>query len=79
MVLPGNAIGDEGANALAGALGQLKQLTEFWIGSGVTDVGMKEFAGILAMGALPKLTKLSISNVSGQLKDACALRNIGLK
>ena len=32
MVLPDNAIGDEGATALAGALGQLKQLTEFGIG-----------------------------------------------
>ena len=31
MVLPDNAIGDEGATALAGALGQLKQLTTFSI------------------------------------------------
>ena len=27
VVLPGNAIGDEGATALAGALGQLKDLS----------------------------------------------------
>ena len=33
VVLPDNAIGDEGATALAGALGQLKQLTEFYIDS----------------------------------------------
>ena len=32
VLVPGNAIGDEGATALAGALGQLKQLTYFWIG-----------------------------------------------
>ena len=29
VVLPVNAVGDEGATALAGALGQLKELTDF--------------------------------------------------
>ena len=33
VVVPGNAVGDEGATALAGALGQLKELTRLYLPS----------------------------------------------
>ena len=59
-----NNITDEGFSLLMPLLkkdGKLSQLTEFSIGSRVTNVGMKEFAGILAMGALPSLTELNLS------------------
>lgn len=64
--------------------GKFSKLTHFSIGgrddsigSGVTDKGMKEFADILAMGALPNLEYLSLDNQigdDGMKKFAAALK-----
>ena len=86
--LLGNQITDDGFSILMPFLekdGKLSGLTEFSIGSGVTDKGMKEFADILAIGALataigngalPKLTKLNLHGNPGNYEPAMkALRN----
>jgi len=56
--LHGNKITDDGFATLFSLLkkdGKLSGLTEFSIGSGVTDKGMKEFSELLAMGAMAQL------------------------
>ena len=58
LYLMNNKITDDGFATLMPLLkkdGKLSGLTEFGIGSGITDKGMKEFADILSMGALDKL------------------------
>lgn len=56
--LPGNEITDEGFATLMPLMkedGTLSNLIQFSIGSRITDNGMKEFAGILAIGAMAHL------------------------
>ena len=76
-----NQITDDGFATLMPFLkkgGKLSNLTEFSIGSGITDKGMTEFADILSMGALPALEQLELtSNQIGddglsELASACA-------
>ena len=58
-----NQITDDGFATLMPFLkkgGRLSNLTEFSIGSGVTDKGMKEFADILSSGALAQCTYISL-------------------
>ena len=40
--------------------GKLSNLTEFSIGTGITDKGMKKFADILSKGALPQCTYINL-------------------
>ena len=59
LFLQGNQISDDGFATLMPLLnkdGKLSNLTEFSIGSGITEKGMTEFADILSNGALDHLT-----------------------
>ena len=63
--------------------GKLCKLTEFSIGSGITDKGMTEFADVLSNGALASLKHLYVDDgplgtEHPALKAACEARRVHL-
>ena len=74
LLLHSNRITDLGFSFLIPLLkSKLSGLTDFAIGSLISDKGMKEFAGILAMGAQPNLTtRLGANNIGDSGMQAFA-------